>query len=159
MLDTNKLVRFSLIDDNKLIYRGGQPTENHVQVLYDLGIKNIVNLRRELSIGKYYEKNMCKILDINYYTFPFYGIFGVDTQFINEIIDFLHNQSEPTYVHCLNGRDRTSLIVASYLVKYCDKNPNLAWEEDVLLYDHDENSMFYSQFKESFFKFCNELKL
>jgi protein tyrosine/serine phosphatase len=151
-------VRFSLIDKTKSVYRGGQPTHEHLQALHQLGIKHVVNLRRENPIKRYYEKQSCEELNINYHPFPHFGIFGMSIETINEIIDAIHNLDEPSYVHCKNGRDRTSVIIASYLVKYCDKDPNLAWEEDVLGYDHDENNMLYSQFKASFFEFCNSLE-
>lgn len=151
-------VRFSLVDPKKLIYRGGQPTKEHLQMLHDMGIKNIVNLRREDHIQRYRERKACESLNINYHPYPHYGIFGVDKQFINEVVDVIHNLDTPTYIHCKNGRDRTSLIVASYLVKYHKKDPELAWKENVLAYDHDENNILYSYFKQSFFDFCADIK-
>ena len=158
ILESETPVRFSLVDKTKMIFRGGQPTETHIKMLHKIGIKNIINLRREDLIERYYEEKVCTSLNINYESFPHYGIFGIDTNFINEIIDLMYNFNEPTYIHCKNGRDRTSIMVASYLVKYYGKNPIIAWNEDVLGYDHNDKNPFYSQFKPSFLNFCDELQ-
>lgn len=153
----DKPIRFALIDGAKQIYRGGQPDEAHVEALKQLGIKTIVNFRKEDRLQRRRERKMCEKHGLNYVEFPFYGIFGFDSEFINEVIDTLYNTSGPIYMHCLNGRDRTSVMVASYLVKYHKKDPQLAWSEDVLKYDHDETDSYYSKFKTSFFEFCNKL--
>lgn len=158
ILDNETPVRFSLVDKTKMIYRGGQPNEIHINMLHKIGIKNIINLRRENLIERYNEEKLCNQLDINYESFPHYGIFGVDTNLIHEIVDLMYNFNEPTYIHCKNGRDITSIMVASYLVKYHGKDPNVAWTEDVLEYDHNDKNPLYSQFKPSFMKFCDELQ-
>lgn len=153
----DKPTRFALVDEGKQIYRGGQPDETHFNALKQLGIKTIVNFRKEDLLQRRTERKLCEKHDINYVEFPFYGIFGFDSDFIHQVVDTLHNNSGPTYVHCLNGRDRTSVMVASYLVKHHNKDPQLAWTEDVLKYDHDETDKYYSKFKSSFFEFCDKL--
>ena len=150
--------RFALVHNDKQLYRGGQPNESHIKLLKSMGITTIFNFRKEELLERRRERKLCEEHGINYVSFPFYGIFGFDSKFINEVIDTLHNTIGPIYVHCLNGRDRTSVMVASYLVKYHNKDPETAWSEDVLQYDHDETDKFYSKFKTSFFEFCNELK-
>ena len=159
MLTNNTIdipVRFSLVDNNKNrhIYRGGQPTCDQIKYLQSIGVKHIINLRREGLRCRTSEEYMCKEIHIDYHSFPHYGIFGIKPNVINEIVDFIESLNENVYIHCKNGRDRTSLIVASYLVKYRQKDLELAWKEDVLNYDHDENNIFYSCFKKSFDKFC-----
>jgi len=154
----NTPVRFLLVDAKKLLYRGGQPNKKHIQMLHKLGIKNVINLRKEALIKRYLEYQTCKTLNINYYQFPHFGLFGMSLETINEIVDTMHNLDGPVYVHCKYGRDRTGLIIASYLVKYNGIDPSLAWSENVLNYGHDENVILYSQFKTSFFNFCDEHK-
>jgi len=154
----NTPVRFSLVDSKKLLYRGGQPNKKHIQMLHKLGIKNVINLRKEALIKRYLENQTCKTLNINYHPFPHFGLFGMSLETINEIVDTIHKLDGPTYVHCKHGRDRTGVIIASYLVKYNGIDPNLAWSENVLSYGHDENGILYSQFKASFFNFCDEHK-
>lgn len=156
-MSTNPPDRFNLINSQKPIYRGAQPTHQHLQTFYEMGIRNIVNLRRESPIGNYQESNSCTTLSINYHGFPHFGVLGMSIHTINQIIDAIHNMDGPVYVHCKHGRDRTSVIIASYLVKYCGKDPQLAWEEDALAYDHDENSYLTAYFKPSFFGFCDDL--
>lgn len=153
----DKPVRFALVNEDKQIYRGGQPNEVHFNALKHLGIKTIINFRKEDMLQRGNERKLCEKYDIDYIEFPFYGIFGFDSEFIHEVIDTINNRSGPIYMHCLNGRDRTSVMVASYLVKYHKKDPQLAWTEDVIKYDHDENDKYYSKFKTSFFDFCNKL--
>ncbi|AYV76843.1 MAG: hypothetical protein Barrevirus1_65 [Barrevirus sp.] len=150
--------RFALIDIDKMVYRGGQPSEEHLHMLKDIGIKHIINLRKEDISERVKEKSLCLKLGINYHAYPTYGIFGLNNQFINEIVDLINSFDGPTYIHCKNGRDRTSIIIASYLVKYKGKDKDNAWKTDVLKYDHDENDKYYAKFKESFYDFCNSLK-
>jgi protein tyrosine phosphatase (PTP) superfamily phosphohydrolase (DUF442 family) len=154
---TNPPDRFSLINSQKPVYRGAQPTHDHLKEFYEMGIRNVVNLRRESPYGNYQEKNSCTTFGINYNGFPHFGVLGMSIQTINQIVDAIHNMNGPVYVHCKHGRDRTSVIIASYLVKYCGKDPELAWKEDALAYDHDENSYLTSYFKPSFFDFCADL--
>lgn len=151
--------RFALIDDNRKIYRGGQPNETHIKMLTEKGIKTIINLRKEDLMQRKEERKLCEKYNIEYIEFPFYGIFGFNPDFVHEVIDNIHKMSEkgPIYIHCLNGRDRTSVMVASYFVKYENKNSTLAWMEDVIKYDHDENDKYYSKFKTSFQEFCDKL--
>lgn len=150
--------RFTLVDKTKGIYRGGEPDENHLVMFNEMGIKNVINLRKENLIAMYQEKKLCQNMGLNYYAFPLYGIFGIESSLINQIVDLMHNLDNPCYIHCKHGRDRTSIMVAAYLVKYCGKNPDTAWSEDVVGFDHDEDSFYYSQFKLSFYKFCDSLK-
>lgn len=150
--------RFTPVDNKNLIYRGGQPDENHLQLLQDMGIKNIINLRKENLIAMYCEKNLCKTMGINYYSCPLYGIFGIEPSFINNVVDLMNTLGGSCYIHCKHGRDRTSIMVAAYLVKYCGKDPDAAWTEDVIAFGHDENSIYYSQFKSSFYIFCESLR-
>jgi protein tyrosine/serine phosphatase len=155
----DKPVRFALVDEAKQIYRGGQPDEADIERLKQLGIKTIINFRKEDLLQRRTEQKLCEKHSINYVEFPFYGIFGFDSEFIHEVVDMLYNTDGPIYMHCLNGRDRTSVMVASYLVKYHKKDPKVAWTEDVLKYDHDETDKYYSKFKTSFFEFCDKLNI
>lgn len=152
---------FSLVEssaDVKQIYRGGQPNDSQLKQLNKLGVKHIINLRKEGLRQRNRECDVCNILDIGYHPFPHYGIFGVSIESINEIVDCMHQLDGPIYVHCLHGRDRTGLIIASYLVKYCNKDPALTWQKDVIKFGHDDDSILYSQFKPSYDNFCNHLK-
>lgn len=153
----NLPTRFALFDMNKSIWRGGQPSYHQLKYIKSIGIKHVINLRREDSRQRNRESKQCYELNIGYYEFPHYGIFGINPDIINEIIDFVNTLDGNVYIHCKNGRDRTSLIVASYLVKYHNKIPALAWKEDVIDYDHNENNIFFSRFKPSFEKFCAKI--
>ena len=52
--------RFRLIDPDKLIYRGGQPDEENMRMLDGIGIKNIINFRKEELRARYREKRECQ---------------------------------------------------------------------------------------------------
>ena len=152
-----KLERFALVDNDKQIYRGSQPNKLHIQLLKSMGIKTIINLRKEEPIQRIKERRRCEKHGIKYIGFPFFGIYGFDEKFVNSVVDAMYNTNEPIYIHCLHGRDRTSVMCASYLVKYHKKDPESAWKEDVLEYDHDETDKYNAKFKESFFEFCRSL--
>ena len=159
-MEQNAPDRFAIVDPIKMVYRSGQPTHEQLEELYKMGIRNVINLRRKIEnpIGNYNEQTSCGTLSIKYYSFAHFGFLGMTPETIDEIVDAIRNTEGPVLVHCKHGRDRTSTIIAAYLVKYCDKDPELAWTEDAVGYDHDENTMFCSNFKPSFFGYCDYLK-
>ena len=123
-------VRFARVSDG--LYRGGQPTMQHLQDLYALGVRTIVNLRREDSSVWREEERQAKRLGIQFLHFPFYGVFGVDDLFLNGIVEQI--KKGKVYVHCLHGRDRTSLMVALYRVLVEGWEPKVAWKLEAIDY-------------------------
>jgi protein tyrosine phosphatase (PTP) superfamily phosphohydrolase (DUF442 family) len=133
-------VRFARVADG--VYRGGQPTRQHLEQLYALGVRTVVNLRREDSDARHREQAECKRLGIRFLNYPFYGVFGADDEFLLPIVAELKKGS--VYVHCLHGRDRTSLLVALYRVLVEGWDPHVAWKLEVVDYGSAQTG-FYRQ--------------
>lgn len=145
--------RFSLIDDK--LYRGDHPDQQHLINLQRLGIIYIINLQHKRLRISHPEKGICKQFGLTYYEFS-----GISIKSINKIVDLIFHADEKIYVHCKDGRHYTSLIIASYLVKYKNKDPITAWNEDILNYSSDDLSEVYhihGKIKHRFFDFCEYL--
>lgn len=106
--------RFLKVNDN--IYRGSAPSvDDVVWMKENLGINKIISLD-EIS-GKNIDK-ICKMLGIKHIIIPlnhkassFFNLFKYN------IKDLLEKDG-PTFVHCLHGKDRTSVLVAIYKTRY-----------------------------------------
>jgi hypothetical protein len=93
------------------LYRGGEPSLTDVVTLKkNFGIKTIISLDKKS--GEYI-KPLCKKIGIKHVIIP------VDVTNKNSIKHLLKNnifklidESVPTFVHCMRGKDRTGLFVA-----------------------------------------------
>ena len=121
-------VRFARVADG--MYRGGQPTKAHLKQLYALGVRTVINLRRESAAVWRQEKIDAKALGMQFLHFPFYGVFGADDQFLHQIVEQV--KKGKVYVHCKHGRDRTSLMVALYRVLVENWEPKVAWKLEAI---------------------------
>jgi protein tyrosine/serine phosphatase len=119
------------------LYRGGQPEELDLEHLRELGVSTIIDLRREDIGTRRSERASAEALGLQFLDFPFYGVFGAEQEFLEKILVQMARTGEGgVYVHCKNGRDRTSLLVALYRVAYQGWDIDRAWEEEVMAYDH-----------------------
>jgi protein tyrosine phosphatase (PTP) superfamily phosphohydrolase (DUF442 family) len=120
-------VRFAQVDER--LYRGGQPTDAQLQELKALGVKTIISLRREDRDVTAAEEREAHRLGLKFLHFPFYGIFGASTPFLEQILAELRApKNGVVYIHCKRGRDRTSLLVALHLVIDGGWAPRDAWQ-------------------------------
>lgn len=149
-------VNFGQITDT--IYRGGQPDAADLARMRALGVDTIINLRRENRGERRREKRTAEALGIRVLEFPFYGVFGADDEFLGEI---LRQTTDPengsVYVHCKNGRDRTSLVIALYRVLYQGWDADEAWNYEVLAFGH-QPTRFYRQIGRTFRRTIDELE-
>jgi protein tyrosine/serine phosphatase len=119
------------------LYRGGEPSARDLGLLRALGVTKIVDLRRESLGGRRAERAEARRLGIDYVEYPFYGVFGVDLRFLHRILLELEAPSGgAVYVHCDNGRNRTSLVVALHRVVADGWSPEIAWEREALAFGH-----------------------
>jgi protein tyrosine phosphatase (PTP) superfamily phosphohydrolase (DUF442 family) len=114
--------RFFRINDN--LYRGSAPSVKDVVDLHDrFGIKRIVSL--DQGAGEKIDR-ICKLLGINHLIIP------VDATKIEPIAYLLSQDLDevlidngPTFVHCLQGKDRTGMVIAMWDCKHggasCDE--------------------------------------
>ncbi len=95
--------------DNKL-YRSAQPDSNGFKELYELGIRNDLNLRQYHGDAKY-----LKEVDIVEYRIPI-RTSNKSYEELVEAVRFIVNAKEPVLVHCRHGSDRTGTTVAGYRI-------------------------------------------
>ena len=86
---------------NEHIYRGGQPTDEGWTSLADLGIKTVIDLRREgegeHSTGA--EKQAVETAGMRYLSVPMNGIVAPEEEDIAKVLAVL-NSNQPVFVHC-----------------------------------------------------------
>jgi protein tyrosine/serine phosphatase len=125
--------RFGVVHER--LYRGGQPTAEHMRMLHALGVTKVIDLRRERLDLVYAERAAARELGMEFVELPFYGIFGTDPEFLQRVVaEMADAGGGAVYVHCGDGRDRTSLAVSLYRVMVERWHPDEAWEREAIGY-------------------------
>jgi protein tyrosine/serine phosphatase len=123
--------RFSQVADG--LYRGGQPTAHQLQLLHELGVRTVINLRQSNASE---EQASAERLGMRFLHFPFSGISQPDGVLLQEIVKAIDPSAGAVYVHCKEGRDRTSLIIALYRVLKQGWSPDHAWKSEAIDFGH-----------------------
>lgn len=148
--ESPELYRFSYVDAHLL--RGGQPSIAQLSDLKALGVTTIISLRKENFGVTSAERAEAHRLGLKFLHFPFYGIFGASSAFLGRILEEMRDPANGmVYVHCQQGRDRSSLLVALHLVIDHAWEPEVAWQQAVLDYGH-EPTFWYRRVKRNFDK-------
>lgn len=120
------------------IYRSGQPALEDLPRLKQLGVDTVINLRRENAPLRRREREACRALGMRFFSFPFYGIFGADSAFLDAVLEALEDPANGTVlVHCKNGRDRTSLVIGLWRTLRMGASMEQAWAQDFVAFGHD----------------------
>ena len=103
------------INDN--LYRGPRPTKEMILELQALGVKTLIDL--ESGIYEKFHNDSYKYMDLAKYNMiehdvPCSDIFPPDISKIADVFLILSVSKSPTYIHCLQGKDRTGFICAIY---------------------------------------------
>ncbi|HEX4459674.1 MAG TPA: hypothetical protein VIA18_16965, partial [Polyangia bacterium] len=101
-----------------------------------LGVRTIIDLRnRPIAVAA--EQASAAKVGIQALNFPFSGLSEPDPAILQRAVAAI--ESAPpgaVYVHCQQGRDRTSLIVALYRVWVQGWAPKVAWQSEALDFGH-----------------------
>ncbi len=146
--------RFAQIGDR--LFRGGQPSERHLEALRALGVGTVINLRREERKSWRAEERHVRALGMEFLRFPFYGVFGADQLFLERILAEMRRGA--AYIHCKHGRDRTSLLVALFRVRFEGWDAQLAWQREVLEYGY-QPTYFYRKLRTTYDRFVRRAPL
>ena len=91
-------------------FSGGQPTEEQLDWLKRVGIKNIVSLRT-LKEQKFDEAKLVKKLGMKYYSIPVGGQAAINSMNATKLANVLKQiGDEPVFVHCSSGNRVGALI-------------------------------------------------
>ena len=110
---------------NERLFRGGQPKEDGLKKLAQLGIKTIVNLRGE-SEDTHAEEVEAKGLGMRYFSIPMSGAGRPSDEQIKHVLGLIDTQENtPVFIHCRRGSDRTGAVIAIYRITHdgwtCDQ--------------------------------------
>jgi tyrosine-protein phosphatase SIW14 len=109
------LPNFQKVNDH--IYRGAQPTDDGFGELARLGIKTVIDLRQIGEHSQEGEQKVVTSLGMRYVSIPMIGMSTPKDDQVSEVLTLLSDTtSEPVFVHCKRGADRTGMVVAVYRI-------------------------------------------
>jgi tyrosine-protein phosphatase SIW14 len=102
---------------NDHIFRGGQPATEAWPSLARLGVKSVIDLRREDEHSTAAEAQAVAAAGMSYYNVPMKGVVEPTNEQIAKILTLLNSQ-DPVFVHCKRGADRTGTVIACYRIAH-----------------------------------------
>jgi uncharacterized protein (TIGR01244 family) len=102
---------------NEHIYRGGQPAPDAWQRLAKMGIKTVIDLRREDEHSTVAEAQAVAAAGMNYVNVPMKGVVAPENEQIAKLLGLL-DSNETVFVHCKRGADRTGTVIACYRIAH-----------------------------------------
>jgi uncharacterized protein (TIGR01244 family) len=102
---------------NEHIFRGGQPPAEAWPGLAHLGVKLVIDLRREDEHSSSAEAQAVRAAGMAYVNVPMKGVVAPDNEQINKVLSLL-NSPGPVFVHCRRGADRTGTVIACYRMEH-----------------------------------------
>ncbi|HEU4432814.1 MAG TPA: hypothetical protein VFR51_05415, partial [Pyrinomonadaceae bacterium] len=116
---------FGKVNDN--YFRGSQPTQVQMAVLKGMGVKTIVDLRKDYVPGA---REWAKELGLNYFNIPLLpgrAATKEQTEYFLSLVNDAANA--PVYVHCKGGRHRTGALTGVYRISHDGWTAEQAFEE------------------------------
>ncbi len=97
------------------LMRGGAPSEQALKELKAAGVKTIVNLRGGGAASKK-EERAARAVGLDYYNIPM-GYSDPNLSKVSSVLDIIRDPAkQPVYIHCLQGADRTGMMVGIHRV-------------------------------------------
>jgi len=114
---------------NQHLYRGAAPSPVALQELRALGVKVIVDLRLA-GEGPEAESLAVRNLGMKYVNVPLAAWSAPTRAQLEQLLPVLfHSDSEPVFIHCRRGKDRTGTVLACYRIQHDNWNNRQALEE------------------------------
>jgi tyrosine-protein phosphatase SIW14 len=103
---------------NPKLYRGGQPKPGGLQKLRAMGVKTVINLRGADDLSRA-EGKEAGSMGLRYYDISLPGLSGPSDAEVARVLAIINApESQPVFVHCHHGRDRTGMIIACYRISH-----------------------------------------
>jgi protein tyrosine phosphatase (PTP) superfamily phosphohydrolase (DUF442 family) len=133
-----ELPNFHRVDEH--VFRGGQPAAGGIARLKTMGIRTIVNLRREPSWVTAEEKEATDA-GLRYFSVPMRGLGRPPDEQVKQILGLIDQPDNwPVFVHCKAGADRTGLVIA------CQRIARAGWTADKAIGEAMDNGMMKIEF-------------
>jgi protein tyrosine/serine phosphatase len=132
-----RIENFGKVNDN--YYRGSQPNKVQLTALKTMGVKTIIDLRRDYVPG---ERQWATELGMNYFNIPLRPGRRATKEQTEYFLRLVNDPTKgPVYVHCRGGRHRTGAMTAVYRMTHDNWTADQAWAE---MKKYDFNSGFLS---------------
>ena len=123
------LPRFAEVDQH-LVYRGAQPTNEGIDLLAKMKVKTVISLRNERDDQIHDEEEYVRKQGMGFVSVPLNGISTPRDSDIEKVLRIMADpKAQPVFVHCMQGQDRTGLVVALYRVFVQGWAPKDAYSE------------------------------
>lgn len=113
--DTTAIPNFHQVNEH--IYRGGQPGPEAWQGLANMGVKTVIDLRREDEHSTAAEAKAVASAGMKYVNVPMKGVVAPSNEQIATVLALLDSEG-PVFVHCKRGADRTGAVIACYRIAH-----------------------------------------
>lgn len=119
---TQKPTRHSALPNfhkvNDSLFRGGQPKSGGLELLRQMGIKSVVNLRDDDHHAED-ERTAVEKAGLRYFNIPMGRWNRPDDTDIEQVLSIIDNpDNQPVFVHCAHGADRTGAVIAIYRISH-----------------------------------------
>ena len=109
------MVRFGQVDT--ALFRGGQPDAAGFEQLKQLGIRTVVNLRRNDRERQLVEQIGFRYVDLSTGLTPFGLSGGIKDDVVRRFFAVVDDpDSGPVFLHCRRGANRTGAVIAMYRI-------------------------------------------
>ena len=98
---------------NDRIYRGAQPDPTAWPSLAKLGVKTVIDLRRDVEHSCSEERRAVEAAGMKYVNFPMNGFDTPTAEQMTRVLALMDGNA-PVFVHCKQGRDRTGTVIATW---------------------------------------------
>lgn len=103
---------FGKVNDH--YYRGSQPNKEEMAQLKKLGIKSVIDLRKD-NVPE--EADWARSAGMQYFNIPLKASVPATEEQTNYFLSLVNNPANwPVYVHCKGGRHRTGALTAVYRI-------------------------------------------
>ena len=112
---------------NNNYYRGSQPTQEQVAQLKSLGIKTVVDLRKDFVPQ---EAGWVRGAGMQYFNIPLRASRAATEEQTAYFLSLVNNPANwPVYVHCKGGRHRTGALTGVYRITHDNWTADQAFKE------------------------------
>jgi protein tyrosine phosphatase (PTP) superfamily phosphohydrolase (DUF442 family) len=121
----NWIENFGKVNEN--YYRGSQPAKDQYTQLKAMGVKTVIDLRRDFQPD---EPERVRSAGMQYFNIPLKSSKAATPEQTDYFLKLVEDSNNwPVYVHCKGGRHRTGALTAIYRIKHDGWTADQAYKE------------------------------